>query len=84
MTFQQVQKYERGRDSASAGRLYALAAALDIPVSYFFNGLSGGKTATDEIDTKRETLDLVRAYYRIRKESTRRQIVRMIEAIAAD
>jgi len=42
VTFQQVQKYERGTNRVSAGRLFSLANLLDVEVSYFFEGLAVG------------------------------------------
>jgi transcriptional regulator with XRE-family HTH domain len=43
LTFQQVQKYERGTNRVSASRLWRLAAALDAPITFFFEGLAGGE-----------------------------------------
>ena len=39
VTYQQIQKYEMGQNRISAGRLYAIAKSLDVPVGYFFQGL---------------------------------------------
>ncbi len=52
LTFQQVQKYERGSNRVSASKLYATAAVLDVPVHYFFEGLddtSSSKNAGDDV-----------------------------------
>lgn len=76
LTFQQVQKYERGANRISASRLYDLVHVLDVPVSYFFEelGASSGSESIDEHANeplqsspmlKRETLEFVRAYLRI-------------------
>lgn len=65
--FQQIQKYETGENRLSASRLWDIAQALEVPVSYFFEGLEEG----DDVDARasllseRETLALVRAYYAI-------------------
>src|SRR6187200_1628433 len=83
LTFQQVQKYERGANRIGASRLFDLSRVLDVPVSFFFDdmpadpdsiptadGSIGGfgeeKSSSFEPDpmAKRETLELVRAYYR--------------------
>src|ERR1700752_4944741 len=83
LTFQQVQKYERGANRVGASRLFDLARVLDVPVSFFFDDMPEGAsqqsprmmvvglaeepaqpTENDPL-TKRETLELVRAYYRI-------------------
>lgn len=65
--FQQVQKYETGSNRASASRLWDIAGALDVTISYFFEGMDGGTAeteATDQMNSK-ETLGLLRAYYAI-------------------
>lgn len=78
--FQQVQKYECGANRVSASRLFELAEALDVPVQYFYEGIEGRGTAaiSDEeslepdILSKKETVDLVRAYYRLNERPRRR------------
>ena len=78
ITFQQVQKYETGANRISASRLHHISQVLDVPISYFFEELPGTPAATTrkgliESDAgierdpimRRETLELVRAYYRI-------------------
>ncbi len=96
LTFQQVQKYERGTNRIGSSRLYQLSQVLDIPVSYFFDDLpaeiSGQKTpgladikiASFEGDplVKRETLELVRAYYRITEPSVRKRVFELVKAVA--
>lgn len=47
VTFQQIQKYEKGVNRVAASRLWDLAQALEVPVSYFFEGLEGGLGARD-------------------------------------
>ncbi|MEL6688343.1 MAG: helix-turn-helix transcriptional regulator [Pseudomonadota bacterium] len=70
--FQQIQKYECGANRVSAARLFELSEALSVPVQYFYEGLSerngyGGVEETGHIASdvlsKKETMDLVRAYY---------------------
>ena len=84
LTFQQLQKYERGDNRISASRLYELAQLFDVPVSYFFEGIEGGKNASsrDEMVTKRETLELVRAYYAISDPDVREKIRKLTQAAA--
>ena len=106
VTFQQIQKYERGSNRIGSSRLYEFAKVLDVPVSYFFdempsNALAGrpmsgrgrkggfGETGTpfeQEKDPliKRETLELVRAYYKIRSKSLRTKTRELIEALAKE
>jgi|AGTN01.1.fsa_nt_gi Predicted transcriptional regulators len=67
LTFQQIQKYEKGDNRVSASTLYRLAEALDVPVSFFFDDLPEDMAApgrTMEL-SRRESLELLRHYYRI-------------------
>ena len=99
LTFQQVQKYERGANRIGASRLYQLSSVLDVPVSFFFDdmppevaktggrrpfGFSASEAAVYEVDTlaKRETLELVRAYYRIKNEKVRKRVFELAKALA--
>ncbi len=96
LTFQQVQKYERGTNRIGSSRLYQLSQVLDIPVSYFFDGLPSefsGLKAPGLADVKitsfegdplvkRETLELVRAYYRITNPSVRKRVFELVKAVA--
>ena len=100
LTFQQVQKYERGGNRLAASRLYEFATILDVPVEYFFEGLSAGDRSsptrnkgreidyvgpvgwTKDVLSKRETLYLVRAYFKIRDPSLRSAIASMIKSLA--
>ncbi len=75
--FQQIQKYESGANRISASRMWEIAAAMEAPVSFFFEGLDGqapdiGKIWGDPF-TDKEALDLVRTYYGI-PENQRRQL----------
>src|SRR3954468_5468809 len=83
LTFQQVQKYERGSNRISASRLLEFAKVLDVPIEHFFHEMPAnalrGRSAKNvrEVGTpfetekdplvRRETLELVRAYYKIRE-----------------
>ncbi len=91
VTFQQVQKYERGTNRISASRLFDLSAVLDVPVEYFFEEMpaqGGGKTKEppsyepDPMAT-RETLELVRAYYKIEDADVRKQLRELTNALGA-
>ena len=94
LTFQQVQKYERGTNRIGSSRLYQLSRILDVPVSFFFDdmpgemthrqaGLGEGHEATfDQEDlSKRETLELVRAYYRIQQPSVRKRVFELVKSL---
>ncbi len=92
VSFQQVQKYERGANRISASRLHLLTRILDIPVSYFFEGLPSSvkdrplpadPEAPDRM-TSRETLELVRAYYRILDPGVRKRLVDLARALGKE
>lgn len=95
LTFQQVQKYERGANRIGASRLYDLSRVLDVPVSYFFEELgdaapppSGmGEPIAEPYQAnpmmKRETLELVRAYLRITDPQVKRRLFDLAKALAA-
>lgn len=77
--FQQIQKYETGANRVSASRLWDISDALDVPVSFFFEGLqdetkaSADKAAVPEdLMGDKEALDLVRSYYAIPENQRRR------------
>jgi len=74
--FQQIQKYETGTNRISASRMWDIAAAMEVPVSFFFEGLDGQAPDTGEargdILTDKEALDLLRAYYAIPENQRRR------------
>ncbi len=84
ITFQQIQKYERGVNRISASRLYRLSHILDVPVSFFFDDLDEGASARSRGDIllKRETLEFVRAYFRIGNPAVRKRLFAMTEAMA--
>ncbi len=83
--FQQIQKYESGANRISASRLWDLARALEMPVSFFFEGLAGDKDAATSADDgllqNKETMDLVRAYYGL-DEGPRRRLLELAKALS--
>jgi transcriptional regulator with XRE-family HTH domain len=91
ITFQQIQKYEKGTNRISAGRLLDLSRTLDVPVGYFFDGLeapSGGADMPhgDTILSVLEdpaTLRVVRSFARIHDQRVRSQAAGLIDAIVA-
>ncbi|MGF1501894.1 MAG: helix-turn-helix domain-containing protein [Paracoccaceae bacterium] len=81
--FQQIQKYETGANRISASRLWDIADALDVPVSFFFEGIHGDVSATapqGDVLTDKEALDLVRAYYAI-PETQRRSLFDLAQSM---
>ena len=95
VTFQQVQKYERGTNRISASKLFAIAEALDVPISYFFDGLdaTGSEDSGAAEGSERniqsflrtgEGLELARLFPRIAKGPLRRRILELVKAAALD
>jgi transcriptional regulator with XRE-family HTH domain len=101
LTFQQVQKYERGVNRVGASRLFDLSRVLDVPISFFFDdmpdslattfGVQSGRRTTgfsdqgdgfgDDTLNRRETLELVRAYYRITDPAVRKRVFDLIKSM---
>ena len=108
LTFQQIQKYERGSNRIGASRLYQFARVLDIPISYFFEDIpeDAAKQITSRNEagefmiseqpqtpypdqknpqiTKRETLELVRAYYNIQNPNLRKKVFDLCKMLAVE
>jgi transcriptional regulator with XRE-family HTH domain len=86
--FQQIQKYETGSNRVSASRLWDIAAMLEVPVAYFFEGLNGQKNDAGEmrgdILGDKEAVDLVRTYYAIPEHQRRRlfDLARVLSEVA--
>jgi transcriptional regulator with XRE-family HTH domain len=92
ITFQQVQKYEKGTNRVSVGRLYQIATALEVPLSYFYPEVTspaaeaGAQEVADlvgELAGTPETLTLLRAFGKIENRATRRRVVALVQALAA-
>lgn len=99
LTFQQIQKYERGTNRIGSSRLYHLSQLLNVPVAYFFDELhpdlsESGAPASASVEASargsaeadqlshRETLELVRAYYRIENPQVRKRIFELVKTLA--
>ena len=92
ITFQQIQKYEKGTNRVGASRLQAMADALEVPVSYFFpdsantgqgSGLQeDGATFMMDFMSTSEGLELSRAFMRIESARVRRKLVELARALA--
>jgi len=97
LTFQQVQKYEKGVNRVSAGRLFEISMAMGVPVNYFYDGaqtqleddqarFAASGMAEDGprapmMDT--ETLDLIAAFQKIRDDSLRKSLLNTVRAAAS-
>lgn len=79
LTFQQIQKYERGTNRISASRLWQLSDVLGVSISWFFEDLDGEMAPDDAIETKTETLKLARYFFAC-PPSIRRQVASLIKA----
>lgn len=96
ITFQQVQKYERGSNRISASRLYNMAELLDVPITYFFEGVDGrdgaskasaksrkdnGREYPDDMMRRKETLNLLRHYYSIPDSNLRQRFSDLLKGV---
>ncbi len=93
VTFQKVQKYEKGTNRISASRLQQIANFLNVPVSFFFEATprpskAGSDTGTPPhvlaFITSREGLSLTRSYMKLKSPALRRAIVQLVEEIAGN
>jgi transcriptional regulator with XRE-family HTH domain len=90
VTFQQVQKDEKGRNRVSASRLQRIADTLSVPVAFFFGDGAESKNASAAAETGLAFLEtagavrLVRAYSKIRDSRTRRSLVELAETMARE
>lgn len=99
VTFQQVQKYERGSNRVSASRLFQISKILEAPINFFFDDMPEEigksvskrvflrsnkrlKTFTRDPLTSRETLELVRIYYRIIDPKVRKRFYELAKSLA--
>ena len=90
--FQQIQKYETGMNRISASRLWDIAEALTVPVSFFFEGIdeklderaADGATVPGDILADKEALELVRSYYSMPENQRRRlfELARVMSDVA--
>jgi transcriptional regulator with XRE-family HTH domain len=96
LTFQQVQKYERGANRVSASKLYAIAAALQTQIAYFFEGLADpalGRSDVSETGAEQfvhdflmtpEGLELAGLFPKVRRGAVRRRILDLVRSMAED
>jgi transcriptional regulator with XRE-family HTH domain len=96
ITFQQIQKYEKGTNRVGASRLQAIASILDVPVAFFFAEVPGRESALDGLsdgDGSRFVMDFVnsgeglqlnRAFARIADAKVRRKVVELVKALASE
>ena len=85
--FQQIQKYETGANRVSASRMWEIAGALDVTISYFYEGLDeqslkGSKNEMADFMTSKEAAELIHAYYSIPEEH-RKKLFDLAKVMAA-
>lgn len=96
LTFQQVQKYERGANRVSASKLHAISRALDAPISYFFEGLGPGAAEGDngvasegaafvhDLVMTPEGMELAALFPKIKRNRVRRRLLDLVRTLAED
>jgi len=93
VTFQQVQKYEKGINRIAASRLHDIAAALDLPVARFFEGLSSGRAGgvaeparayAEDVLATPEGAQLVALFASIKSLKVRRRVIELVRALAEE
>lgn len=93
ITFQQIQKYEKGTNRVGASRLQAIASILEVPPSFFFDGAPGGQEGLMEegqstymVDflSSTEGIQLNRAFARIEDPKIRRKVIDLVRALAGE
>jgi transcriptional regulator with XRE-family HTH domain len=95
LTFQQVQKYERGTNRISASKLYEISKVVKVPVAYFFDGFAdeGANSVFTESDSERdvnaflltvEGLELAEIFPRLPSAKHRRKILDLVKSLAYD
>ena len=83
VTYQQAHKYERGLNRISAGRLFEIAQVLNVPVSYFFEGLGPEGEAQPVSPRQRMFLELARNFALIHNDKHQEALSQMARALAA-
>ena len=90
LTFQQVQKYEKGMNRIGASRLLQIAGILDVSIEFFFEGLPGlraggfsGDSLMAEFLTRSESDRLVRGFLRLKDDEARRKVADLVDWLAS-
>lgn len=90
ITFQQVQKYEKGVNRISASMLYTIASILNVDIQWFVNGFNNPASVlnencspiyeVDSIYAKKESIDLLKAYYAVQDANVRKKVIDLVKA----
>jgi transcriptional regulator with XRE-family HTH domain len=81
VSYQQAQKYERGANRVSAGRLFEVARALSVPLTYFYEGF-GGQDPRQNILHQRTLLEITRNFAEIRSQKQLEAVSQLVPALA--
>jgi transcriptional regulator with XRE-family HTH domain len=96
ITFQQIQKYEKGTNRVGASRLQAISSVMNVPVAYFFEDAPGqdhnrsgfaeddGSTYVVDFLNSSEGLQLTRAFIKISDPKVRRRIIDLVKSLASE
>ena len=93
LTFQQVQKYEKGVNRIGAGRLFEVSRILNVPVDFFYEGLATNPTPANETDsappvmefvTSGEGLQLSLAFMKIKDTKVRKRVLDLVKSLAEE
>lgn len=94
VTFQQVQKYEKGVNRIAASRLYDIASSLDMPAARFFEGLTAAGRASSVAETRQNYVDdalatpegaqLMALFASIKSQKVRRRVVELVKALSEE
>src|SRR5471032_2665826 len=86
LTFQQVQKYEKGVNRIGAGRLFEVANILGVPIAYFYEGVLGAAETASVMEflASSEGLHLSVAFMRIKDPKVRKRVIDLVKSLAED
>jgi transcriptional regulator with XRE-family HTH domain len=95
VTTQQIQKYEKGINRISSGRLFQISQVLRVPVDFFFDSvgrrsqtnqskIADGPGSAASSEERREKVELVKAYYQIEHAALRRSVIRLMNALRTE
>ena len=91
ITFQQIQKYEKGANRVSASMLHQISNILSVDITYFTNGFDGRKMLQEtnssayaaDAAKRKESADLLKAYYKIDDQSIRKKILKLVKTFSS-
>lgn len=89
MTFQQIQKYEKGINSLNSGKLHDFSILLKVPISYFFEELENDPKIEEKIEqnslhsfsSDRESLEMMKAFKKIKQPHLRKKMIEILHAL---